>query len=103
MDAYWTKYDQTLARVVSERPTTFDDLKVILDSFEPPSSGEAFFPGGADETLGHALTAAGWRVNYREGDYVWVARSAFSGELITYVEGDLYRGDQTMKGGDSDA
>ena len=93
---YWDKYDATLARIVNEKPQTMDDLKVILDDFEPPSSGVAFFPGGADETLADALHQAGWAVEFREGDYVWVGRSG-GGELITYVEGDLYRGDVSMR------
>ncbi|MEQ6896269.1 hypothetical protein [Microbacterium sp. KR10-403] len=91
MDAYWKKYDRTLKRIESEKPQTFDGLKAILDEFEPPSSGDAFFPGGADETLGESLRAAGWHIEYREGDYLWLGTSK-TGEVISHVEGDLYRG-----------
>ncbi|MCM3615742.1 hypothetical protein M3672_15020 [Microbacterium enclense] len=92
MKAYWDAYDRTLARVVEEQPQTMDELKKILDNFEPPSSGEAFFPGGAYETLADALHRAGWTITYREGDYVWVGTSR-AGEKVSHVEGDLYRGD----------
>ncbi len=95
MDGYWDAYHRTLARIVDEKPQSMDKLKAILDSFQPPSSGEAFFPGGADETLGEALDDAGWHIDWREGDYVWVGTSR-TGEVVTYVEGDLYRGDTTL-------
>jgi hypothetical protein len=95
MKAYWDAYDRTLTRIREEKPQTMDSLKVILDAFEPPSSAAAFFPGGADDTLADALHTAGWSVDYKEGDYVWVARST-TRELITYVEGDLYRGDVAL-------
>lgn len=88
---YWAKYDETLTRVRTEHPTTLAELKVILDDFEPPSSGAAFFPGGADDTLGEALDDAGWGVEWLEGDYLWQARSR-TGDVIHYVEGDVYPG-----------
>lgn len=98
LDAYWNRYDATLARIREEKPQSMNDLKHILDTFEPPSSGEAFFPGGADETLGEALRAAGWSISYREGDYVWVGTSQ-TGEKVSHIEGDLYRGDVTLPRG----
>ncbi|WP_434122464.1 hypothetical protein [Paenarthrobacter nitroguajacolicus] len=56
-----------------------------------PRPGRPFFPGGADETLGDSLSKAGWHIDWREGDYLWLGTSK-TGELISYVEGDLYRG-----------
>lgn len=91
MKAYWHFYNRTLQRIAEEKPQTVDGIKAILDAFEPPSSGIAFFPGGADETLAEAMHTAGWRVDYREGTYVWVATSK-TGEVLTHVEGDIYRG-----------
>jgi hypothetical protein len=95
MKTYWDAYAQTLARIVEEKPQTVDELKAILDGFTPPSSGIAFFPGGADETLGEAMHLAGWVIDWREGDYLWVGRSK-TGEVLTHVEGDIYRGDATL-------
>jgi len=95
LDAYWNKYDSTLSRIRAEKPTTFAALKEILDSFEPPSSGDAFFPGGADDSLADALHDAGWHVNFQEGDYLWLGTSP-AGHRITYVEGDVYEGNQLL-------
>jgi hypothetical protein len=91
LDGYWRAYDATLARVRDERPADLAALKTILDAFCAPSSGVAFFPGGADETLADALAYAGWSVEWIEGDYLWGARSP-TGEYIHHVEGDLYPG-----------
>lgn len=91
LDAYWAKYAETLTRIRTEKPSSLAELKVILDDFEPPSSGAAFFPGGADDTLGDAVSESGWGVNFLEGDYLWQARSR-TGDVIHYVEGDVYPG-----------
>lgn len=90
LDMYWRRYDQTLARVRAERPRTFAGLKLILDAFEPKSSGDAFFPGGADDTLADALMNAGWSVDFEEGDYLYTVVHPESGAVIQHVEGDIY-------------
>lgn len=90
LDGYWKLYDHTLATVRAEKPSTFAGLKTVLDRFEPPSSGEAFFPGGADDTLALALMSAGWSVAFEEGDYLWTAAHPVSGAVVQHVEGDLY-------------
>ncbi|KXZ61392.1 hypothetical protein Mlaev_00651 [Microbacterium laevaniformans] len=90
LDLYWQQYDRTLATIRAERPSTFAGLKLILDRFEPPSSGEAFFPGGADDTLALALMEAGWSVDFEEGDYLYTAVHPESGAVVHHVEGDLY-------------
>jgi hypothetical protein len=90
LQSYWAQYDATLARVRAEKPDTFAALKAILDAFSPPSSGDAFFPGGADDTLGDALNDAGWAVEWSEGDYLWRARHPRTGAMLEHVEGDLY-------------
>ncbi len=90
LGAYWSAYDATLARVRSETPNTFEALKGILDSFEPPSSGDAFFPGGSDDDLADALIDAGWVLNFREGAFVYTAHHPDTGARLEHVEGDLY-------------
>lgn len=87
---YWRMYDATLARIRDEKPDTFAALKAILDRFEPPSSGDAFFPGGADDTLAGALHSAGWELSFGDGDYVYTARHPKTGARLEYVEGDVY-------------
>lgn len=90
LDGYWARYDHTLAVIRAERPSSFATLKVILDRFESPSSGDAFFPGGADDDLASALADAGWDLTWEDGDYVWSARHPLSGAVLRYVEGDVY-------------
>ncbi|HEU5223577.1 MAG TPA: hypothetical protein VFU07_07835 [Candidatus Lumbricidophila sp.] len=86
---YWRQYDATLARIRAEKPTTFAGLKLILDVFHSPSSGDAFFPGGSDDDLASAVSDAGWSIWFGDGDYVWRAKHQ-SGAHIEYVEGDVY-------------
>ena len=88
--AYWAAYDATLARIRQQQPDTFPALKAILDAFQPPSSGDAFFAGGADDTLGDALADAGWRITWREGDYLWDAWHPATRARIEHVEGDVH-------------
>lgn len=90
LDLYWRAYDRTLALVRAEKPSTFAGLKVILDRFEPPSSADAFFPGGADDTLADAVMDAGWSLDYEEGDYLWTATHPYTGATVRYIEGDVY-------------
>lgn len=91
VSGYWSRYEATLARVRSERPQSFAALKAILDDFEPPSSGDAFFPSqAADDELYDALMDAGWRVRFVEGGYVYEARNVLGVLQFEFVEGDLY-------------
>ncbi|MFC8682558.1 hypothetical protein ACFT30_13645 [Microbacterium ureisolvens] len=90
LSAYWAAYDATLARIREEKPDTFGALKAILDTFEPPSSGDAFFPGGADDTLADALRDAGWTFKFFGAPYVYKAKHASTGAILHYIEGDLY-------------
>lgn len=91
LNGYWARYDATLARVRAERPSTFAELKAILDTFERPSSGDAFFPSqSADEELWEVLQDAGWRIEWVEGGYWYNARHSVSGARLEFIEGDLY-------------
>ena len=92
LDLYWRRYDATLARIRADKPDTFTALKAILDAFEPPSSGDAFFPDGADDTLADALEDAGWHVEFREASYVYYAKHSKTGARLSYFEGDLFEG-----------
>ena len=90
--SYWEAYQATLATIRKRMPATVDQVVEILNSFEDPSSGIAFFPSGADDTLSDAIFDAGWHIRYIEGDYVWQATNALTGQTFHYVEGDIYRG-----------
>lgn len=91
LDAFWRGYELTLHRVRLERPATVEQLAAILNDFQPPSAGVAFFGNNADEHLSDALAEAGWCVHYIEGDYLWEAHHDGGGQ-IHYVEGDVYPG-----------
>ena len=91
LDGYWAAYDATLARVRAERPSTFAELKAILDGFRLASSGDAFFPSqSADDELSDALMDVGWRLHFIDGGYVYEARNLLGVLQFEFVEGDLY-------------
>jgi hypothetical protein len=92
LDRFWAGYDATLARVRAERPDTLEGLAAILNAFESPSSGTAFFGNNADDHLEDALESAGWHVRMIDGDYLWNASHPVTGAEIHYVEGDVYPG-----------
>jgi len=90
LDGYWAAHDATLARIRQQQPDTFSALKAILDAFHPPSSGDAFFPGGGDDDLADALSDAGWRLRFFGAGYVYSAKHPATGAKLHYIEGDLY-------------
>jgi hypothetical protein len=92
LDDFWQQYDATLARIRAERPVTVDGVAVILNDFQPPSAGIAFFGNNADDRLSDALADAGWELRFLEQDYLWNARHPSTGEELHYVEGDVYPG-----------
>jgi hypothetical protein len=92
LDSFWAGYELTLARIRAEKPATLAEIAKILNAFQEPQAGAAFFGNNADDQLALALADAGWVVGYLEGDYLWEAGNPASGEWIHYVEGDLYEG-----------
>ena len=89
---FWAGYAATLARVRYEQPSTADGLAAILNRFQAPSAGTAFFGNNADDQLCDALADAGWDLRFLERDYLWEARHPGTGERLHYVEGDVYPG-----------
>lgn len=86
---------------------TADDVIRILSlercpyRIEDPSwdgmdgAAEGFFAGsGGDDTVDEALFSAGWR--YLGGTGIHYAMRAPGGDVITYCEGDIYRGDRRI-------
>lgn len=54
----------------------------------------AFFAGGGgDRSLWSALSVAGWHRVWSGASYCYVARHDATGETLTYIEGDVLRGD----------
>lgn len=93
MSEFWDQVDAALGRV--EKATTVDEVIEILKESFDTSAGDAFFPGsGGDRQLLDALyEAPNWRLIWAEAEYYYVA-SDQAGNLLTYIEGDVYRGDR---------
>jgi hypothetical protein len=89
---FWAGYAATLARIRADRPSTAAGVAAILNGFQAPSAGTAFFGNNADDRLSDALADAGWQLRFLERDYLWEARHPDSGERLHYVEGDVYPG-----------
>jgi hypothetical protein len=79
VDTFWSEVSTCLDEL--EAATTADAVIDGLNKHFSPSSGDAFFGG------------SGWKTIWAEAPYYYVARNS-AGELITYVEGDVYRGDR---------
>ena len=56
----------------------------------------AFWPGSLGQLSG-ALTGAGFKTTWTDGECVFVVRDAH-GDYLTYVEGDIMRGDTHIDG-----
>lgn len=91
MDKFWAGVDACIDKIATAR--TVDEVITILNHYFPPSSGDAFFGGsGGDRQVIDALRAAGWTIVWAEAVYYFVAKD-HAGDLLTYIEGDVYRGD----------
>jgi hypothetical protein len=104
MDEFWAGISRQLAALRTAR--TADDVLRVLSREQAKEAlrgddwkcaGDGFFAGsGGDDTVMDALAEAGWTVIWAQADYYWVARAP-NGDLITYCEGDIYRGDQAIR------
>jgi len=97
-DVFWKAVDRQLEELKSA--TSADEVLAILSPERNPYrdrdmiSGAGFFAGGGgDYTPADSLLQAGWRYIWREAAYHY-ALYAPDGSAITYVEGDVYRGDR---------
>lgn len=108
-EGFWPQIQHQLDRVAEEKPDTFDAVRAILvdpaytdiaayvhrNGQRPFSADEAFFAGsGGDEDLADALLEAGWVVVASEASYYYAARHRRTGEELTYIEGDVVRGNR---------
>ncbi|MGP6177855.1 hypothetical protein ACTU6U_11210 [Microbacterium sp. A196] len=88
---FWPAHLAVLSRVRRERPRTFEAVKAILDTFSPPSRGEAFFPDGGFDNLADALLAAGWGVEFDEATHAFRAWHPGDHDGLIYDHGDIRR------------
>lgn len=94
MDAFWESISKQLTDL-STAASADDVLRILANDRNPQgggSAGEGFFAGsGGDGTVMEALGEAGWWVTWRESPIYYVIQAP-NGDLITYCEGDIYRG-----------
>jgi hypothetical protein len=75
-----------------EEPDAFPEMILTYGVDYLPNT--AFFAGsGGDRWLSNALIVAGWHVTYLGATYYYVAEHPTTGEQLTYIEGDVLRGD----------
>jgi hypothetical protein len=95
MDMFWAGIDEIFERIEFEKPDTFDKLRDILHPEGTRPKDMAFFAGsGGDKSLWWALVDVGWQNVWFEEEYYYALKHPATGEVLTYVEGDIYRGDQ---------
>lgn len=91
LDDFWAGIDAQCAEL--RQAHTADEVIDILNRYGPASSGDAFFAGsGGDTQVYDCLNAAGWDTVWYGALYYWVMEAP-DGSHLTYVEGDVYRGD----------
>lgn len=97
MDNFWKAVEKQLAELRTAQNA--DDVIRILSRERNPYgpdhgvAGDGFFAGsGGDDSLWDALTDAGWVQVWAEAAHFYVMEAP-DGSMITYIEGDVYRGD----------
>lgn len=89
LDGFWKAIDTQLEKLRTAKSA--DDVILILAS--PDCIGDAFFAGGGgDGRVQDSLLDAGWATTEYKAWYYWVMKAP-NGDKITYIEGDIYRGD----------
>jgi hypothetical protein len=90
MDAFWKHIEEQLKELESAKNA--DDVIRILASDD--CSEDAFFAGsGGDGTVMESLLSAGWWVVWAESSYFYTMQAP-DGSMITYIEGDICRGNR---------
>lgn len=101
-DTFWT----VIAEQHKELETSYnaDDVIRILSHDRNPygpgrggATSDAYFAGsGGDRTVNEALRTAGWTTIWAESPLYYV-KQAPDGSTVTYIEGDICRGDRRSK------
>ncbi|MEU9761859.1 hypothetical protein AB0D98_19360 [Streptomyces sp. NPDC047987] len=90
LDTFWAVIAEQLKELRAAKNA--DDVLRILASESGTAPG--FFGGsGGDETVSAALHTAGWTTAWAESSIYYTMRAP-DGSMITYIEGDIYRGDR---------
>ncbi|MEU3862823.1 hypothetical protein AB0F03_36955 [Streptomyces sp. NPDC028722] len=90
LDIFWAVIAEQLKELRTAK--TADDVLRTLATDQGPNRG--FFAGsGGDETVSDALHTAGWELVWAESSIYYTMRAP-DGSMITYIEGDIHRGDR---------
>lgn len=100
-DRFWHEINKQLEELKSAQSAD-DVFRILSDERTPYRNGadlrcaeaEGFFAGsGEEDSVRQALRAAGWKM---AGCAAWYhyAMKAPDGSEITYIEGDIYRGNR---------
>ncbi|ANZ13333.1 hypothetical protein ACH4YO_40665 [Streptomyces noursei] len=100
-DDFWAVIKDQLKEL--ESATSADDVIRILSPDRNPygpdwdgmdGAAEGFFAGsGGDGRVTESLDEAGWTTVWFKAHYYWAMRAP-NGDVITYIEGDIYRGNR---------
>lgn len=88
---FWAAIDAQLAE--ARQATSAAQVCQIMRTDPGPTGRDGFFAGSDDDSLDGALHTAGWSYRWAHAPYHW-RMEAPDGSALTYVEGDLYIGDQ---------
>lgn len=98
LDPFWAHIEDQLQQLTEAK--TADDVMRILppvDEFGQKTACEGWFGGGGGDVRPNTpLRKAGWKVVWAEANYYWVMQAP-NGDLITYVEGDIERGNTATR------
>jgi hypothetical protein len=99
-DSFWDEIDRQIEELKSAKSAA--DVARILGAGEPGVAAGgtiAFFAGGGgDANPYYSLVDAGWRTLAYDAEYYW-SMQAPNGDVISYVEGDIYSGNQLVSQG----
>lgn len=95
-DSFWDNVGRCAHELRSA--ASVDEVIGIVNSHfaadSADSAAAAFFGGsGGDDQVMELLSDAGWTIMWSRANYFFVARDP-RGDMLTYVEGDIYRGDR---------
>lgn len=93
---YFDRIDSANAAI--NAATTVDEIIAICDKHFPAeiaagADGDSFYPGGADEDLFSSLNLDTWTFPWIRSEFFFSIQDP-QGNIMTYIEGDLYRGNR---------
>jgi hypothetical protein len=89
LDGFWEAIDAQCEEI--RAATTVDELLAACPSVPGLSVGDGFFEGSGGDVQVIDCLVNGWTFPTIKASYYWVAQDR-NGDMVTYVEGDLYRG-----------